>query len=164
MRVIDKIETTTWLSEIGLLDQSGLLCLSSYPNVVRIKIPADSGKKTALSKEIGSFFDVDSESLLWIDEFGIWPSCEDWNLFEGFRRSIGESSKLYEKPGHIFCRNDLGVVKSLLAMVLYFYWGAILVSKDKSLIVRISHDEHIVVYAIKRDNLYDVEKILNEFK
>lgn len=146
MEIIDKERTANWLSIRGLLGSKGRLSLSGLKQIGYYPIPADSGRKTVISRTIASFFDTEDESLLWIDEFGIWKSCEDWTLFEGFRHSLGEESPLYEKPGHIFSRKDLDSVGSLLAMALYFCWGAVIVKADKSLVVRISHDEILDIY------------------
>jgi len=136
-----------WLSSKGLLDSKGSLSFSGFSEPVSYRIPADSGKKTVLSRIIASFFDSEAESLLWINEYGIWPSSEDRPLFEGFRKSLGESALLIEKPGHIFSKQDLSAISSLLAMVLYFCWGAVIAPTNKSLIIRISHDEMLDIYS-----------------
>jgi hypothetical protein len=117
------------------------------------RVPADSGKKTGLSSALLSFFEGDGESLLWITEFGIWPSCEDRVLFDGFRRSLGESRPIQEKPGHILERGDLKHAASLLGMVLYFVWGALLVSAEGDVMVEISHDEMFEVTVRGNDGL-----------
>lgn len=147
MRIIDKEKTKNWLSSRRLLDPEGSLSLSGFFKIGSYRIPPDSGKKTILSRIIASFFELEGESLLWINEYGIWPSCEDWTLFEGFRKSLGEHSSLFEKPGHIFSKQDLDFVSSFIAMTLYFCWGAIIVSTNKSLLVRISHDEMLDIYS-----------------
>jgi hypothetical protein len=147
MEIVDKEKTMNWLLIRGLLDSKGSLSLSAFSEQVSYRIPADSGKKTVLSRMIASFFDSDGESLLWINEYGIWPSCEDWTLFEGFRKSLGEYSPLFEKPGHIFSKQDLSSVSSLLAMIFYFMWGAIIVSASKNIVVKISHDEMLDIFS-----------------
>ena len=146
MRIIDERETLRWLSARELLDSSGQPSFSGFHQAICSPIPVDSGHKTALSRAIVSFFDADEEALLWIDEFKIWPSAEDWYLFNGFRQFLGEPGSLSEKPGHIFSKNDLDAVGSLVAMVLYFCSGAILFSPAKGLAIRISHDEFIDIY------------------
>jgi len=146
MRIIDKEETIRWLSQRGLLDPTGKPSFSKFFQVMDFAIPVDSGRKTALSRIIVSFFEYDDEALLWINEFGIWESSEDRYLFQGFRRSLGESSPLHEKPGHVFSKGDLEATRSLVAMTLYFVWGGILFSPAKNLAIKISHDEFITIY------------------
>jgi len=150
--MIDKEETKHWLSQRGLLDSTSEPSFSGFFQVIHFAIPVDSGRKTALSRVLLSFFDTDEEALLWIDEFGIWPSSEDRYLFEGFRRFLGERSPLHEKPGHIFSKDDLDAMRSIVAMTLYFVWGGIMCSPAKDLIIRMSHDEFISVLAMDLKN------------
>lgn len=161
MRIINKEETIHWLSERGLTNSTGMFSFSGFVEVMDSPIPVDSGRKTAISRAIVLSFDTDNEALLWINEFGIWESSEDRNLFEGFRRSLGEHRPLHEKPGHIFSSSDLINVRSLVAMTLYFVWGGILYSPAKRLAIKISHDEHISFFA--RDKK-DVSNITEDFK
>jgi len=163
MRIIDEKETMFWLSERGLLDSTGKPSFQGFVEVIDSAIPADSGRKTALSRVLVSFFDTDDEALLWINEFGIWESSEDRNLFAGFRRSLGEQSPLHEKPGHLFSSNDLKDVGSLIAMTLYFVWGAILYSPAKSLAIKISHDEFITILVRDKKDVSSVAEKLKIF-
>ena len=163
MRTIDKKETMLWLSERRLLDSTGKPSFPGFVEAIDSAIPPDSGHKTALSRAIVSFFDTDDEAFLWINEFGIWPSSEDRYLFDGFRRSLGEHSPLHEKPGYIFSSNDLSAVGSLVAMVLYFIWGAILYSPTKALAIKISHDEFISVLVRDKKDVSNVTENLKNF-
>lgn len=163
MQIIDKGETRSWLNKRGLLDSTGMVSFSGFIEAISAAVPADSGRKTALSRLMASFFEADEEALLWINEFGIWPSSEDWSLFEGFRRSLGEQSPLYEKPGHIFSGKELRDVASLVAMTLYFIWGAILYSPAKGLAIKISHDEFVCIYVKTQKDASDILATLKRF-
>ncbi len=163
MRIIDKEETMRWLSQSGLLDSAGKLSFSGFVEVMDSAIPADSGRKTAISRAMVLLFDATDEALLWINEFGIWPSSEDRNLFEGFRRSLGEHSPLHEKPGHIFSSRDLSNVGSLVAMMLYFVWGGILYSPVRGLAIKISHDEYITVFARNKEDAPGITEKLKKY-
>jgi hypothetical protein len=163
MWIIEEREAKHWLSQRGLLDASGNLAFSRFVRVIRFSIPADSGRKTALSRQIVSLFSADEEALLWINEFGIWPSSEDRNLFKHFRESLGEASSLQNKPAHIFRRSELDDVASLLGMVLFFFWGAVMYSPARGLLVEISHDEYVVIHARNLDDTSDVVEALEPF-
>lgn len=140
--------TRQWISGKGLLDANGSLSTSGLIDVGTFTIPADSGVKTALSRAItSSMYGMDDDCMLWIREYSIWPSSEDWTLFEGFRRSLGENSPLREKPGHLASRDDADRLRSLLAMVLYFVWGAVLIGAKSRVVVTVSHDEVMDVFA-----------------
>jgi hypothetical protein len=146
MQIINRDETKLWLSNRELLDSKELIKLSDYHGFQSYIIPNDSGKKTALARIITELFAQEYEALLWIDEYGIWPSSENRNLFDGFRRSLGENRQLQDKPGHIFSKHDLVSISSLLSLILYFCWGAVIVSTDKNILIRISHDEILKIY------------------
>jgi hypothetical protein len=83
---------------------------------------------------------------LWINEYGIWPSSEDPGLFDGYRKSLGENKPVHERPGHVFEKSDLEVVASLVGMVLYFVWGALIASPTAGALVVISHDEWLELH------------------
>ncbi|MFZ0932524.1 MAG: hypothetical protein WAN11_28250 [Syntrophobacteraceae bacterium] len=164
MRIVDLNQTNIWLHNKCLLDSNGNLTLVGYKEFARYAIPNDCGQKTALAKVIATFFQKEPEALLWINEFGIWPSCEDCNLFLGFRKSLGETSSLYEKPGHLFSGDDIETVASLLSIVLYFFWGAVLIPASKKYSVKISHDEVVTILALKKgdvkEQLVALERII----
>ena len=163
MRIVDKNETIAWISKRDVLDSTGMPSFSGFVELLGAAIPADSGRKTALSRAIVSFFEADDEALLWIHEFGIWESAEDRHLFEGFRRGLGEHSPLHEKPGHIFSSNDLRDVGSLVAMILYFVWGAILYSPAKDLAIEISHDEFISVFVRDKKDAVGITETFKKY-
>lgn len=141
MRGVTADEARTWLRQYDLLGSDGQVVYPEMAIARRYPIPPDSGKKTALSRIVLSLFEAGGECLLWITEYGIWPSCEDRVLFDGFRRSIGEDREIQEAAGHVFGPNDIRQVASLLAMVLFFNWGGVVVSSRGDLVVEISHDE-----------------------
>src|SRR5215467_12367126 len=40
--------------------------------------------------------------LLWVTDWGIWTSSENWHLYYRLRQSYGEQRLLDEAPGHLF--------------------------------------------------------------
>jgi hypothetical protein len=160
MQVIDEARTVLWLAKNGIVVANGQPSFTTFVEILSTAVPPDSGRKTALSRTIASLFKDDDEALLWINEVGIWPSSEDRFLFDGFRRSLGEESPLPAKPGHLFSRDDLAPVASLVALVLYFVWGAILYSPARALVIKISHDELISVFVRVGMPASDVTEVL----
>lgn len=160
MRILDNNETLQWLNAKKILSADEKINTSGFLDPIRFSIPVDAGIKANISKNLISFISSADEAMLWINEFGIWPSCEIWPLFNGFRKSIGEHAPLYEKPGHVFSDIDGDMVVALLGMVLFFYWGAILASPSKNLIIKISHDEWLDIYAKDKNVLCEIEEVL----
>lgn len=163
VRMINKEETVLWFSQRGLLNLTGETSFSGFVQAMDFAIPGDSGRKTALSRVLVSFFDTDDEAVLWINEFGIWESSEDRYLFHGFRSFLNEGRPLHEAPGHIFSKEDGNAVRSLVAMVLYFVWGAILFSPGKGLAIKISHDEFISIYVRNKEDASIISQKIKEF-
>ncbi len=141
MRCIDKQEAMSWCVANGLAPPEHSKFFRPQAVTLTYRIPADSGKKTALSRAVLSLFGGEQECLLWITEFGVWPPCEDMFLFDVFRKFLGESEPLQVKPGHVFSSGDLNQVASLLGMTLYFVWGGLIASSRGGVFVEISHDE-----------------------
>ena len=84
-------------------------------------------------------------SCVLINEFGIWPSTEDRNLFGHFRRSFDQRS-LWEAPAHFF---DPGIHANLVTLVhlaIHFGWGVIAVSEPSEERFMLDHDGHLAIW------------------
>ena len=108
-------------------------------------IPPDSGRKTALSRLFANLLLKKSSVCLYVDEWGVWPSCEHLDLFYGYRRSLGETRPLIEAPFHVFERTEYDALISMMSMVLYFVWGAWIFDIEGKTLIRISHDEWLEI-------------------
>ena len=95
MTVLNFTEVLKWLEQHSLEHADNHIKSDYYRKTNDFRIPADSGRKTAIAKEISNLFSNDC--LLWINEYGIWPSSENIELFDGYRRSININYPLYEK-------------------------------------------------------------------
>jgi hypothetical protein len=143
MTVMDENETINWF-KINGIDIRHIS--EDYKSVLFEEIPVDLGKKNYLAKKIAEIFKKD-ETLLYINEYGIWPSCENMYLFDGYRKSIGIDEKIYEKPSHIIKSNENIELYCLLNMILYFFMGCVIMKTENTdEIIFISHDEYIKVY------------------
>jgi hypothetical protein len=167
-RVIDLNETRAWLGLRGVLGADGKVDYSELGEVRSFTIPPYVVARTALAEAFGDFCSKDSEVLLHINDWGVWNN-EDWNLFKRFRQALGETAELIEKPGHLFSPGDHADLVSLVCLVLYFNWGASVVSFSGKLAVEISHDEIGWLYAAKdrevdKDWLERLDELLDSYK
>jgi hypothetical protein len=137
MRTLTHEEAESWM-----IHKSVDLNMAGYNHIQTEAIPNDSGKKNYLARELSNL-EYGNECLLNIDEYGIWPSSENIELFEGYRKSIGIDENLTEKPAHLIAYSEKTELYCLLCMVLYFCWGALLITENANEIIRISHDECI---------------------
>lgn len=110
-------------------------------------IPRDSGAKTALSRLFAYLFLRKSSVCIYVSGWGVWGSSENLDLFNGYRRSLGENRPLIEAPVHLFERTEDDAFISILCMVFYFVWDAWIFDVEGKALVRISHDEWLEVRA-----------------
>jgi hypothetical protein len=89
------------------------------------------------------------ECLVWITEWGVWPSGEDWPRFYGWRGAHGERRSLDEAPGQLFRASEASELHDLLTLVMENGWDAtVLPTRDGTVSDRrvvVSHDEWIEV-------------------
>ena len=105
------------------------------------EIPTDSCRKSALAQLISKLAPSKPPVLLWVTGWGVWPSCENWDLFYGYRRSLGETRQLIDAPLHVFTSTDQPALASMVSLVLFFGWDAHVVSITGDFMLTISHDE-----------------------
>lgn len=154
MKFVDRVDSIQWLSSRGLSDGEGNVLSSKFAKKAWYLVPEDSGAKTIIARALALQFKQFGEGLLWIDEYLVWPSAENWPLFDGYRRSLGEGRPLWERQGHIFTPSDNDALFALLSMTLYFVMGAKLAPSSGELLIRISHDEYIDVYSREDIDIY----------
>ena len=159
MITMSKEETINWLSERDIIEDN---IFNNYELKLSEQLPIDSGAKNYLAKEISSALNK-NDVLLYINEYNIWPSCENMHLFDGYRKSIGIENEIYEKPSHIINENETIEFYCILGMILYFSMGCIIIPiENQNEIIRISHDEYIDLYIKKgTDGNIFLNKIIN---
>jgi len=159
MKALNVEAVQNWLRASSLLGTEGQVDLKGFLGPVCVKLPDETGRKTNLARVLVDSFGRTKDGLLWINEYGIWPSSENRLIFYALRRLIGEERPLEDAPGHVFRAEDADLLSALLAVAFYFSWGALLVRGDLGLIARISHDDHVDFYGTA-DALEGIGKIL----
>jgi len=115
-----------------------------------------------LARALSTLVDCSSEALLWITEWGVFPSSENMALFDGYRRSLGEERSLHEAPGHLFHASDLQELECLLDLAIYFFWDASVFAA--SVWLRVSHDEILSIHAKDELSLAIFEEPLRHYE
>jgi hypothetical protein len=121
--------------------------------------PLKSGLQIALSKLFGYLLLRESPVCLYLTDWSI--GTEHFDLFEGYRRSLGETRPLIEAPVHVFQKGDEDTFISFLCLVFFFSWDAWVFDIPSTYVVRMSHDEWIEVRTSDRTLR---ENVVNEFK
>jgi hypothetical protein len=109
--------------------------------------PKDSGEKTALARLLIAIFASlpGSQIVLYVSEWGIWPSSENMELFDSYRLAKGETRKLEEAPVHSFESADDPALMGTLCLALYFIWGVEIFDSERKCSVSLSHDEWVEI-------------------
>jgi hypothetical protein len=161
MKVLSTNEGKDWL----LLNSWDVVAEDSwqqrYGSKVSYHLPEDTGKKTVLARALASLVTGTQQGALWITDWGAFQSCQNVELFYGYRRSFGENRLLIDAPFHVFSASDTKTLECLLDLTLYFYWDSILLDASKGLIVTTSNDEFVDVYAQNSTKLEEVRKVLS---
>jgi hypothetical protein len=69
-------------------------------------------------------------TLLWVRQWGVWPSSEHWALYYSLRRQYGDSTSIDEKCGHLVPRHEHDDLISLLSVSVLFGWDSLLIRED----------------------------------
>ena len=90
---------------------------------VQLSYPPSPGRILYYAQWIGSKITCREPTLLWITEWGIWPSSENWHIYYKLRQSYGDGHLLHESPGHFFLNFECEDLASFLQLAMLNGWG-----------------------------------------
>jgi hypothetical protein len=96
--------------------------------------------------------------LLWITEWGIWPTSENWHLYYKLRQAAGDFRLLQEAPGHLFLEHETEDLASFTQTAMLNGWGGYILTQADYVNAFFSHDEYIDFFARFPENLEEVRK------
>jgi hypothetical protein len=99
-------------------------------------------------------------TLLWMTEWGIWSSTENWHLYYKLRQSYVDARLLHEAPGHLFLEYEAEDLVSFLQLSMLNGWGGYVLTHANYANAFFSHDEFIDFYADNDGNLAGVREAL----
>lgn len=101
-------------------------------------------------------------TLLWLTEWGIWPSSENWHLYYRLRQTYADHRLLQEAPGHLFLEHEAEDLASFLQVAMLNGWGGYVLTQADYVNAFFSHDEYIDFFAKADGYLGDVRKMLGK--
>jgi hypothetical protein len=149
MRFYTKEECETWLSN---RDRSKPDCVTGMKSV-RVAYPKEPNRIFSVARWISTALTQREPTLLWITEWGIWPSSENWHLYYKLRQSYGDDRLLDEAPGHLFLGHESEDFASFLQLSLLNGWGGYVLTQADNVNAFFSHDEYIEFFAKLEINL-----------
>jgi hypothetical protein len=143
MRFYDRNECEAWLTDRGRSKpdaQSGLL---SYET----RYPREFGKFYVIARWIARATAFRQAVFLWITEWGVFSSSENWHLYYRLRQSYGDYRLLDEAPGHLFLEHEVEDLASFLQLAMLNGWGGYVLTQADYMNTFFSHDEFIKFYS-----------------
>jgi hypothetical protein len=117
----------------------------------RLAIPTAASKHFAFCRLIEEFLRPWGRCLLWLTEWGVWESSENWHLFYRLRQSYGDNSLIEENPAQLFLEHEDSDLISYIQIGISAGWDFVLLTNTGYSRISISHDEWIEFIA--RDEL-----------
>jgi hypothetical protein len=130
--------------------------------VEQIAYPPTPGQIRLSAHWMATALTFQNPTLLWITEWGIWPSSENWHLYYKLRQGYGDHRLLHEAPGHLFLEYEAEDLASFLQLAMMNGWGGYVLTGANYVNAFFSHDEYIQFYATKDSHLAEVRKALGE--
>ena len=113
----------------------------------KFEISLDAGRRIALARLLWESVAASAPHvLLWVTEFGVWPSSEHRPLAESARSSWGAPGPLASYPGQVVALGEHDDGISALVLALLFLWDCWLLPADGSRAALVSHDEFGVAF------------------
>jgi hypothetical protein len=140
MKILSRDETRLWCSQNDIaLNDRGLPEHSDAS--VRFKIPEDANKRVGLVSDRMRAFNGEPISLVWFDDWAVWPSGQRMHIFDRFRMSYGETRPLIQSPGHVFGRSEFEDAVSFVTLAVLMLWDCYVVTPQRGKLLFFSHDE-----------------------
>ena len=158
MFFLTKQECETWVQALDIDTPQ----VESGRGDLRVNFVNQRHASLVLSQALVSWLGQFRECLLWVTEYGIWPSSEDWHLYYSLRTSYGDRRQIGAAPGHLFLRHEQTSLATFLSQALQFGWGGYLIGSPAWTYLFFSHDSwmSIVVSDSERQSiLADVQRL-----
>src|SRR6185437_4574113 len=126
----------------------------------RVRYPAEHYRTFFAAHWIATSLTYRRPTLLWITEWGIWPSSENHHLYYRLRQTYNDHRLLREAPGHLFLEHEAEDMASFLQLAMLNGWGGYVLTDAGYVNAFFSHDEFIDFFAEADDCLSDVRKVL----
>ena len=107
----------------------------------RFDIPSDSDERIALCSKQLLRLGNSSRHLVWVTDWGIWPSIDQSDRFYELRKAFGETRPLIEAPCAIFGSNEGDELISYVSLAVESLWDIWVISTKHKRWIFYSHDE-----------------------
>ncbi len=148
MRCLTKSESIAIMRELGFAPKgSGIEWLDGKASEgAEWSIVDSAAQQTRMAKSIFKLYPAKGSCLIWLREWGVWPSSEFPQLWDEIRERHGEHRWIIDAPGHLFSETEMDLASGMARLVILFGWDALICSIPGSFVVSISHEEFFDVF------------------
>lgn len=122
----------------------------------RFEYPREAYRFFPIASAIARSITYRRPTLLWVTEWGIWPSSENCQLYYKLRRTYGDPQLLQDAPGHLFLEYESEDLSTFLQIAMLSGWGGYILTDANYVNAFFSHDEYIDFFTSTRENLSEV--------
>jgi hypothetical protein len=152
MQFYSQHECEEWLSQRERLRPDENKSLQSE----RFEFPAEAYRFFPVASAVARSITYRRPTLLWVTEWGIWPSSENWHLYYRLRESHGDRRLLKDAPGHLFLDYEVDDLSSYLQLAMLNGWGGYILTHANYVNAFFSHDEYIDFFSEMTENLAEL--------
>jgi len=156
MRFYAKEECEAWLLDRGRTKPE----LEPGVSSERLNYPPEPHQVFFTARWIAKELTHRRPALLFITEWGIWASSENWHLYYKLRQSYADYRLLQEAPGHLFLEHEAEDLGSFLQISMLNGWGGYVLTEANYVNAFFSHDEYIDFFSSKSANLAGIREAL----
>jgi hypothetical protein len=128
----------------------------------RFEYPNEAFRAFPIARAIAHGITHRQPALLWITEWGIWPSSENWHLYYKLRQSYGDFQLLHDAPGHLFLGYESEDLGTFLQLAMLSGWGGFLLTDANHVNASFSHDGYLDFYTQTPENLAELKPFFAE--
>lgn len=107
---------------------------------VHFSVPDEHSRIMPFTRLILESVAPKGELLVMPTEWGIWPSSDNWHLYNTLRKSCGGDGSLKEGPCHCFAPSEQDLALDYIYLFLLFSWGFYIFADRKDDLLFVSHD------------------------
>jgi hypothetical protein len=144
MRFFTEHEASDWCRDRVRLDERKRpISPSAERHHVRVDLPGDHSRLTWFCRHLEQSLQPRDSCLLWVTDWGIWPSSENWHLYYRLRQSYNDVRLLHEAPAHLFLNYEEADLVTFLEIGVLCGWDMHLVPAVGYARAFVSHDEYV---------------------
>ncbi len=143
MRFYSPTECAEWCSQlqVSIDDQGRPARELTHAHRLRVNFPRSFTQLLWFSRAIESALQPRQTCLLWVTDWGIFPSNENHHLYYRLRQSYADVRLLHEAPDHVCLDYERSEVVTLVCLCILFGWDVHLIPSEGYGQAFVCHDE-----------------------